>query len=84
MNEKTIEVRAQQPLIHLIGDFQKMEGVLDVYTAGEYLHITTGTAEKVAACIAAYARKKGLQTAVSEVTPSLEDVFVNLTRTMKS
>ncbi|MDP8219345.1 MAG: ABC transporter ATP-binding protein, partial [Candidatus Theseobacter exili] len=84
ISEKTLEVRAGVPLIHLIGDFQQMKGVIDVYTSGEFLHITTKNSSIVSEHIDSYAQEKNLKIETAEVLPSLEDVFVNLTRNMDS
>lgn len=80
IKEKILEVRSKIPLIKFIGDFQKLGSVLDVNTAGEFLHVTTKNAAETKREIFAYSKDKDFEVEMREIIPSLEDVFVNLTR----
>ncbi len=83
IKEKMLELSSKVPLIKIIGDFQKLSSILDVYTSGEFLHLTTKDEAAAKKQINDYARAKGYAFTIREISPSLEDVFVNLTRDLE-
>ncbi len=71
-------------LAGLVQEFQSLAGVIEANTAGEFLRLTTRRPDEVKKGVAALAQVHKLTVEVQAVAPSLEDVFVNLTRYMQN
>ena len=78
--EMILEIRGDVPLTGMIGDFQKMEPVMNASTSGEFLRVATKKPDEVKRLAGELAVNKGIRLDVEEAVPSLEDVFISLTR----
>ncbi|MFH1260006.1 MAG: ABC transporter ATP-binding protein [Elusimicrobiota bacterium] len=78
--EKILELKTETSLIKFISDLQRLPAVLEVNTSGQYLHVTTAEPQTAGKQISEFAGAKNLELQVEEIFPSLEDIFVSLTR----